>query len=474
MKTLSLKRRIGLCVGLLMLIFICILSGIAYHEFREAMWRSMDITLQSDLQQISTFLLSRDLTDSRTQDEIVAFLNPSADWHKTEYQIWLCNTETNENTFFASNLDEPFSLEGFSPPPTGGFTLLDLEHNNEPYRVIWAVYQNEHEQIPKTFSLNVLIAVKSQNAHHETAEFVRVLVIAGILLVWAGFGLTEQFLRWGLRPVNELAEQMSRISHDNLANIKPEHTSLPAELTPFVTSWQAMLHRLSEAIEEQKRFTADAAHELKTPIALIKSTLQLAQSQKRSAEFYEQSISEALDDIDRLSHLVTQLLDLSRLENIGMAEDQEVFDVQPVIENVINFYKPLAEKKGQTFRQTLCSARILGDPSQINQLMMNLMDNAVKYAPPQTPITVTMTLSESAVSIAVHDEGGSISETDCRLLFNRFYRVQKARDRHSGGTGLGLAIAQKITELHHGRIHVQSSRQAGTVFVVTLPLTPSA
>ena len=106
--------------------------------------------------------------------------------------------------------------------------------------------------------------------------------------------------------------------------------------------------------------------------------------------------------------------------------------------------------------------------------MMNLMDNAVKYAPPQTPITVTMTLSESAVSIAVHDEGGSISETDCRLLFNRFYRVQKARDRHSGGTGLGLAIAQKITELHHGRIHVQSSRQAGTVFVVTLPLTPSA
>ena len=198
MKTLSLKRRIGLCVGLLMLIFICILSGIAYHEFREAMWRSMDITLQSDLQQISTFLLSRDLTDSRTQDEIVAFLNPSADWHKTEYQIWLYNTETNENTFFASNLDEPFSLEGFSPPPAGGFTLLDLEHNNEPYRVIWAVFRTNTNRF-QNLSLNVLIASRAKR-NTTKPRVCRVLVLPASPRM-GGFGTDRAVPQWGLRPV---------------------------------------------------------------------------------------------------------------------------------------------------------------------------------------------------------------------------------------------------------------------------------
>lgn len=469
MKLQSLKTRIGICVALLMTIVVCILSGVAYYEYREALWRSMDMTLQADMHQIKGLLFSGDPLNAETQREIRAFLSPQSDWQKIEYQLWLENNDGTLETLIASDLSEAMAAQRIAPPQQDSFVLLDLKRDQKPYRVVWARYSIPTPSASSGSRVNLVLAISSKNAYHEVGEFVRVLVIVGCIVVWAAFGLTQQILRWGLRPIDALAVQMSRISEENLSTVKQEHLELHRELQPFVKSWEAMLGRLAEAMQEQKRFTADAAHELKTPVALIKSTLQLAQSSQRTPEYYEAMISNALEDVERLNHLISQLLDLSRLESGQSVSDRQTFNLREAMEDVIESYKPFLEARKFVLSGQLCDAKIHANLSQIRQLFGNLLDNAINYAPLGTTITVSMRVEDGVVAATVHDEGGSIPPEECKLLFNRFYRVEKGRDRNSGGSGLGLAIAQGIAALHSGAIHVTSNRQSGTRFVVTLP-----
>jgi heavy metal sensor kinase len=468
---LSLKGRIGLCVAALMLIIVCILSGVAYYEFREALWRSMDMTLQSDLQQIKGLLLSGDPLGAEAQREMHIFLNPHGAGQIIDYQLWVENPvgDTVE-TLIASDLHDALTAQGVAPPHADNYVLLDMDRNARSYRAMWARYSVPGEHSASAPVLNIVLAISSKNAYHEVSEFVRVLVIVGGIVVWAAFGLTQQILRWGLRPVDDLADQMGRISEENLNKIKKDYPSLHRELVPFVKSWEAMLNRLAIAMQEQKRFTADAAHELKTPVALIKSTLQLAQSQRRTVDFYEEAISNALEDVERLNHLISQLLDLSRLESGEAVIEQEIVDLREAIEDVAESYTPFLGSRALILNRQLCDAAIRGNRRQIRQLFGNIIDNAIKYAPPRTTITVSMVVEDGTAAITVHDKGGSIPEDECRLLFNRFYRMEKGRDRNSGGSGLGLAIAQEIARLHSGEIRVTSNRQSGTRFVVILPM----
>jgi signal transduction histidine kinase len=445
MKIRSLKTRISLCIAGLMVIVVGILSGVAYHEFRESLWGSMDLTLQSDLLQIKGLLLSGDPLGAEVQREIQIFLNPKSGMQKIEYQLWFENAadETVE-TLIASDICETLTAKGVAPPKQDALKLVDLERNQKTFRVLWARYQVPNTPASSPTVLNIALAISSKNAIHEVGEFVRIMVILGCIIVWAAFGLTQQILRWGLRPIDNLADWMSRISEGNLKTVNLEHSAFHRELKPFIKSWEAMLNRLADAMQEQKRFTADAAHELKTPVALIKSTLQLAQSQKRTTDFYETAIANALEDVERLNHLISGLLDLSRLESGESAGRREMIHLKDIIEQVCDAYAAFLSTRELSLTRMLCDADITGNDSQIAQLFGNLIDNAVKYAPPNTEITVSMQINNGTVLTTVHDAGGNIPETECKLLFNRFYRIEKGRDRDSGGSGLGLAIAREI------------------------------
>lgn len=472
MKLRSLKTRIGVCIAILMTIVVAILSGIAYYEFKEGLWGSMDLTLQSDLQQVKSMLMlsSETVSEVEAQRELLAFLNSQSTFEAFEYQIWREDDATGgDEISITLDLYDEFIQQKILPPRLNDYALLNLNHEDKSYRAVWARY-------PMTQSnrvVNIALAISSQYAYHEAGEFIRVLIIAGCIVVWAAWGLTQQILRWGLKPIDSLAEQMSIISQVNLGKTKQEYPTPHLELVPFVTAWEDMLARLANAMEEQKRFTSDAAHELKTPIALIKSTLQLAHSKKREAEYYENTIAHTLEDVDRLNNLVSQLLELSRIENVDSISEWERFNIKEVFEEVLEYYKLFLEEKGFCLKSQLCFAEINGNRQQIWRLLGNLMDNAIKYAPPKTAITVSLEADEKSVRISVHDEGGSIPEEDCSHLFDRFYRVSKARDRNSGGSGLGLAIAKEIVTLHSGEIRVESNRQMGTRFIVTLPGTES-
>jgi len=470
MKLRSLKARIGVCIAILMLIVVTILSGIAYHEFKEGLWTSMDLTLQSDLQQVRGLLSSKDDSMTEKKRELLSILNSQAMFGSFDYQIWFeDNISGQTEMLITSDLYNEFKQQTVLAPRLDESVLLDLNHENKTYRAIWARYSMPRDLATPGRTANIALAISSHYAYHEVGEFARVLLIAGVIVVWAAWGLTQQILRWGLKPINSLAEQMSHVTKSDLININPSHSDIHLELVPFVKSWEDMLGRLAKAMEEQKRFISDAAHELKTPIALVKSTLQLAQIKKRDAGYFENTIAHALEDVDRLNTLVSQLLELSRIESPTSIIQRDLINIKELIEEVIEYHRLLLEEKGFFLKSDLFPVEIYGNREQLQCLFNNLIDNAIKYAPPKTTISVSMKTNEKSVTIIVHDEGGNIPEEERGLLFDRFYRVSKARDRNSGGSGLGLAIAKEIVLQHSGRIHVESSHQIGTRFIVTLP-----
>lgn len=470
MKPLSLKARVSICIAFVMFVVVTILSTVAYYEFHEALFETLDVTLQADTSRVKHLFFSNDSFDAKTRKQLDTFLIPMTESEKIDYQVWFENDdESIAESFVSADLYAILKERNPLPPEPDKFLLSELKQEGRMYRTIWARYS-----IPQDFSqspgyLNIILAISSKHAYHEIGEFVRVLVILGGIVLWITIGLAQWALRWGLKPVGLLSDRMSLISEKNLHEMNYERSETPRELLPFVKSWEAMLNRLSDAMADQKRFTSDAAHELKTPIALIKSTLQLAQSKKREVAFYENTITHALEDIDRLNDLVCQLLELSRLENAESSSEREIINIQELIEEITESYKPFLDERGFRLNQQLCFSEMNGNRQQIRRLLGNLIDNAIKYAPPQTTITVSMDVGPKTISVTVHDEGGSIPEKECDLLFNRFYRISKARDRNSGGSGLGLAIAKEIAVLHSGDIRVESNHESGTRFIVTLP-----
>lgn len=471
MKLRSLETRIGICIAILMTIVVSILSGVAYHEFKEGLLDSVDLILQSDLQQVKGLLFSKTTATAEIQRELLDILNSQA---MSEYQLWFENDANRQSEIlFRTELHDEFTKKTVLAPALNKVVLLNLNHGDKPYRAIWARYPMSFNGNSSNQVVNIALAIGSYSVYHEAREFVRVLIIAGGIVVWAAWGLACQFSRWALKPINLLADQMSRVTKAELTTIKQDSLHPHQELVPFVKAWKDMLNRLAETMEEQKRFISDAAHELKTPIAVIKSTLQLAQSQKRNIEYHENTIDHTLEDVDRLNNLVNQLLELSRIESANLFAEREWMNIKEVIEDVLEHYKPCLDTKNFRLKSQLCSAEINGNREQIQHLFNNLVDNAIKYAPAGTTITVTLEIDEKWVKVMIHDEGGNIPEEDCNHLFDRFYRVSKARDRNSGGSGLGLAIAKEIVVQHFGQIRVESNRQKGTCFIVTLPGTES-
>lgn len=469
MKPLSLKTRISLCIAFLTAVVVCILSGVAYYEFKEATWRSMDTTLLANLNQIQSIITSDESDIREKESEIRRLMESLIFFEKVKYRIWI--EKGNYGLFdllMISDAGEIYIKASNQTPAPGQTVLYDVTEDGKTFRAVWGRYdQTISAKLPGR--INIIAAISSKQAYHELGEFVRLMVIVSAIVVWASFGLTQQIVRWGLRPIDMLAEQMQLLSEKKMEPVFSPSFLAYKELHTFIDSWRAMLARLDAAIQEQKRFTADAAHELKTPVSLIKSTLQLAVSRQRTADDYKQAITDSLEDIERLNHLISQLLDLSRLESGLPLEPLEKINLKEILEEVILRQLEPLESKHFTLRQSLCDAEVLGRRLQLHQLFSNLLDNAIKYAPAATVITVAMTVEDQTVCTTLHDQGGGILPQERTQIFKRFYRSAQPHKSDVVGSGLGLAIAQEIATQHLGGIDVASDSNKGTLFTVRLP-----
>jgi heavy metal sensor kinase len=272
-----------------------------------------------------------------------------------------------------------------------------------------------------------------------------------------------------LSPVETLGQTATNVSAQSL-DTRVFLEAPYEEFQQLATSFNNMLERLQGVFESQTRFIGDAAHELKTPLTAMKGNLEVGLQRDRSTEEYRDVLSTTLGQVEHLTRLVKSLLTLTQFSGEHPPIDRKPVLLEPLLKELVSELSVLAEEKGCLFTARIQEVpKILGDAGQLKQLVINLLDNAIRHTSQGESVTVTLQSSENTVLLTVEDTGSGIGTEHLPHIFTRFYRADRARDRESGGTGLGLAIAKEIVLAHHGTINVRSEVGKGSVFTVSLP-----
>jgi len=296
---------------------------------------------------------------------------------------------------------------------------------------------------------------------------------AGVPLVLLLASVGGYFLaRKSLAPIASMNIQTQRISAESLSQ-RLDVTNPRDELGRLATTINDLLARLESSFNEQQRFIADASHELRTPLAVLRGETDVALAKQRTADEYQQSLSLIQDEAERLSRIVEDLFILARQPIDAPATlMRERVSLNETVKDCARAAQVLATRKGVrlTTENNSSSIDLNGDKELITRMILNLLDNAVKYTPAGGEISLALTRQNGNAEIVVRDTGIGIAETDRQRVFDRFYRVDKARSRALGGAGLGLSIVRWIVEVHGGEIRIDSAPGRGSTFTVDLPL----
>lgn len=298
------------------------------------------------------------------------------------------------------------------------------------------------------------------------------LILAPLLLLAAatgGYWLSRQ----ALSPVDALSRTAQTISGANLS-ARLEKLTTGDELQRLSDTLNQMLGRIESAFLRVTRFTADASHELRTPISLIRTEAEITLRKTRTTEEYREALRHILREAERTSSLVEELLALARADSGRESLDLASLDLRSVIAGTADTWRQLVESRNLRFTKEIvdCELPVLADCRAVQRLLAVLLDNAVKYTPPPGTIALRLEAHNGNAIISVLDTGIGIAQEDHARIFERFFRVDKARIREMGGAGIGLAIADWIVQQHRGSIAVHSTLGQGSTFVVKLPLQP--
>ena len=289
----------------------------------------------------------------------------------------------------------------------------------------------------------------------------------GLLLAGGGGWLLA---RRALRPVDRMAETARRISAEHLA-ARLEDTGANDELSRLAQTLNEMLGRLDTSFRQIRQFSADASHELQTPLTILKGEIEVALRMPRTPEEYQRILKSALEEIDRVARLVEGLLLLARADAGVLRMDLQPVDLAQLVEDVYGQAKVLADRRNITLLLGVMEPlSIRGDYERLRRVLLNLVDNGIKYTPSGGRVTLSLQRDGEWASLRVTDTGIGLSPEDQEKIFERFYRSAEARSRGEGGAGLGLCIARSIAEAHGGKIQVESTPGLGSTFTVLLPL----
>jgi heavy metal sensor kinase len=277
-----------------------------------------------------------------------------------------------------------------------------------------------------------------------------------------------------LAPVDRMVERARSINAEQL-NARLPVDNPADELGRLATVFNETFARLESSFERMRRFTADASHELRTPLTAIRSVGEVGLRGRRDEAAYREIIGSMLEEVDRLALLVDRLLMLSRADTGEAKLSMDVVDVRALAEEVAEQLGVLAEEKQQSVQVRFETApRWIGDRIVLRQALLNLVDNAIKYTPAGGSIEILVAQGAEGTTIEVSDTGPGIPPELQSRIFDRFYRVDRARSRENGGTGLGLAIAKWAVEVNGGHLTLESAGGAGSRFRITLPQTAAA
>jgi heavy metal sensor kinase len=322
-------------------------------------------------------------------------------------------------------------------------------------------------------NLGFAVVAEPSSVIEDGLDQLRRKFFAGVPLVLLLASAGGYFLaRKSLAPIASMNRQTQRISAESLSQ-RLDVTNPRDELGRLATTINDLLTRLESAFNEQQRFIADASHELRTPLAVLRGETEVALAKQRTADEYQQSLSLIQDEAERLSRIVEDLFMLARQPiNAPATLLRERVSLNETIRDCARAAQVLATRKGVrlTTSNNPASIHLNGDKELLTRMVLNLLDNAVKYTPAGGEIALALTRQNGNAEIVVRDTGIGIAEPDRQRIFDRFYRADKARSRALGGAGLGLSIVRWIVEVHGGAIRIDSAPGGGSKFTVDLPL----
>jgi signal transduction histidine kinase len=324
--------------------------------------------------------------------------------------------------------------------------------------------------------VTILYGSRTHPVWERVRDAIAFYALSGLLLlVVTGFVLLH-LLRRGLQPLYELAEQAGGISIKSW-NLGPSSRArYVRELEPLVSAIESALLRLEQSFAQQRQFVSDAAHELKTSVAVMKSSLQLLTMRTRSAKEYEEGLERVRVDSERMEELVAKMLTLARLEdNTEQPESTRIVELGDVVRDVAEQFQTMASfRRISLVVKTDDRALILCNSDQLRLLCSNLIDNAIQHSGVGKAVRAIVSKQGELAELVVEDDGEGIPKDVLPHVFDRFYRGDPSRSRRTGGTGLGLAISKAIVLRYHGAIRLESGLGRGTSAIVTLPLIQNA
>lgn len=319
-----------------------------------------------------------------------------------------------------------------------------------------SIPEDKWDEFANDFSLQV---------YNNKADYKRNSFIISAVLALMGGVVTYFISGHALRPIREFSDKIEEVQAQNLSDSRIEENNVK-ELNQLGISYNKMLERLSEAFEIQRQFTANAAHELRTPLALMQVQLDLYNSASHPGNDADtlQTIKMVTEQNDKLNRMVKTLLDMSELQTVGR-DDKIILDA--IVEEVLADLEPLAVEKNIKLIGKCEDATMIGSDILIYRLVYNLVENAIKYNHPLGQVTVTAYQRNKHVYLSVEDTGSGIPKELRERVFEPFFRVDKSRSRELGGVGLGLAFVREIVRVHDGSICIKSGKTGGTIFEVT-------
>jgi two-component system heavy metal sensor histidine kinase CusS len=459
MKHLSLTARMSL-MFMLAVIAVLTVAGLSFNQFSRHHFMMLD-QQKLDEKLGSTQEILRNTRSQADLKEVLPQLKALLGAHHDLAAIILANDGT---VLFA----EP---QLFNVPEKYRFNrdhgMWEWEQNGHKYRGMTAPVSTADE--PALLTVLLILDVTNHVHFFETLQrwFWIGLVISALVSAALGWVVARSGLR-PLRQVTKVATSMSARSLKERIPLEP----VPLELQQLVTSFNAMLARLDDAFVRLSNFSADIAHELRTPLSNLMTHTEVVLTQKRNLEAYEDNLYSNLDDLKRMSRMIDDMLFLAKSDNGLIIPQQTSIEFSEVVAKLFEYYHLLADEQGIQLAVT-GTGHVLGDKLMLDRAISNLLSNALRYTPAGKTILVTIKSGASAVTLTIANPGETIKPEHLDKLFDRFYRVDPARREGSpSNAGLGLAITRSIVESHRGKIWCTSGDGA-TVFHMEFPQQPS-
>ena len=458
MITLPIRLRLAAWYFAVLAVVLSAFGFSAYVEMRHSIHRTIDEELQIRADGV------RQLIERTMQRQDVDDLRQDLREH-TELRAGgalLQVSDEQGNWIYRSKVMSDYGVPRPAKVPRRAF---DYQAKDMPLRV-WS------QQVAAGGHIYLVQTTAEMDDYYAALQHVALLLIISIPLLLAcaaagGYWISSR----ALAPVDQIAQTARTISAQNLSRrlVVPNTRD---ELQRLSETLNGMLERLESAFRRITQFTADASHELRTPVAVMRTRTELSLRKARSADEYRETIRQVHDDLEQTSDLIEQLMYLARTDCGAEILQFAPTDVAEVLREACQQGSALAEAKQIEFRAQIPRQPIgiFGDSSSLRRLFLILIDNAVKYTALNGSVDVSLREGEGFAVVEVRDTGIGIAESDLPNVFERFYRADKARNRESGGVGLGLSIGRWIAEAHAGIIEVESSLGVGSVFRVRLPL----